>query len=117
MFRNKLKKYGITEHFIQQHGNGNEEESLSSRLNVSADESDSRSSRYEKENVQARSSCNATDSGKIMNSTGDGEPRTSCGLVVLHYIILLAYATVFSKEKTNAADNSKVRCNYTLAIS
>lgn len=48
MFRNKLKKYGITELFIQQHGEGNEEEASSSRLKVSADESDSRASRYAK---------------------------------------------------------------------
>lgn len=48
MFRNKLKKYGITELFIQQHGEQNEEESSSSRLNDNADESDSGSSRYAK---------------------------------------------------------------------
>lgn len=48
MFRNKLKKYGITELFIQQHGDGNEEDSSSSRLNVNADESNSCSSRYAK---------------------------------------------------------------------
>lgn len=48
MFRNKLKKYGITELFIQQHGERNEEESSSSRLIVNADESDSGSSRYAK---------------------------------------------------------------------
>lgn len=48
MFRNKLKKYGITELFIQQHGDGNEEDSSSSRLNVNADESSSCSSRYAK---------------------------------------------------------------------
>ena len=28
-----------------------------------------------------------TVSGKIMNSTASGEPRTLCGLVILHYII------------------------------
>lgn len=48
MFRNKLKKYGITELFIQQHGEGNDEESSSSRLNVNANESDSLFSRYAK---------------------------------------------------------------------
>lgn len=48
MFRDKLKKYGITELFIQQHGEQNEEESSSSRLNDNADESDPGSSRYAK---------------------------------------------------------------------
>lgn len=27
------------------------------------------------------------------------EPRSSCGLLILHYIILCTYATVFSKER------------------
>lgn len=54
-------------------------------------------------------------SGKNMNSTGDGEPRTLCGLVILHYIILWAYAAVFSEDKR--CSQLKVRCNYTLAIS
>lgn len=48
MFRNKLKKYGITELFIQQHGEGSEEDPSPSRLNGSADESDSQCSRYAK---------------------------------------------------------------------
>lgn len=47
VFRNKLKKNGITERFIQQHGGGNEESS-SSRSNDNAHESDSGSSRYAK---------------------------------------------------------------------
>lgn len=47
VFRNKLKKNGITERFIQQHGGGNGESS-SSRSNDNAHESDSGSSRYAK---------------------------------------------------------------------
>ncbi|XP_056915201.1 protein FAM161B isoform X3 [Takifugu flavidus] len=46
VFRNKLKKNGITERFIQQHGGGNEESS-SSRSYDNTHESDSGSSREE----------------------------------------------------------------------
>lgn len=46
--------------------------------------------------------CNTAASGKLMNSTAAGEPRTSCGRIILHYIIVWVCQAISTEEKTIA---------------
>lgn len=100
-YRNKLKKAGLKERFVEENGEAVEGTSTSSRSEDDTDENDIHN-RYAKWEFLAsfvHPLCNTTVSGKIMNSTGAGEPRTSCGLVILHYIIFWACPAVFSEER------------------
>ena len=110
-YRDKLRKAGFKEDFVEENGETIEGTSVSSRSEDNADVIDQSNendihSRYVEWEFLAgflHPLCKSAVSGKIMNSTAAEEPRTSCGLVILYYIIFWACPAVFGEEKTNTA--------------